>query len=90
MATEYPNCTFEGCDIVTAIAPNVAHSQVQFHYGNIVEGLSYQDNTFDFVYMRFLVLGLREEEWPVAIREMLRVTKPGGMIQLLEVDFAVK
>lgn len=36
--------------------------------------------------MRLLVLALREEEWPTAISELIRVAKPGGMIQLLEMD----
>jgi ubiquinone/menaquinone biosynthesis C-methylase UbiE len=37
--------------------------------------------------MRFFVLALREGEWPTAIRELIRVTKPGGMIQISEFGF---
>ncbi|KAG1176646.1 hypothetical protein G6F70_003379 [Rhizopus microsporus] len=42
------------------------------------------DNAFDFVHMRLFIAALREDEWPAAINEVLRVAKPGGMIQLME------
>ncbi|KAG1523060.1 hypothetical protein G6F51_014556 [Rhizopus arrhizus] len=57
-----------------------------FDIGNVVQGLSYADNTFDFVDIRFLVLALREDQWPMTIKELARVTKPGGMIQMTELD----
>ncbi|RCI00785.1 hypothetical protein CU097_005962 [Rhizopus azygosporus] len=34
--------------------------------------------------MRLFIAALREDEWPAAINEVLRVAKPGGMIQLME------
>lgn len=58
--------------------------QFTFTIGNVVEGLPYEDHTFDFVHMRLLVLSLREEEWPLAIKEAVRVTKPGGYLQFVE------
>lgn len=39
--------------------------------------------------MRLFVACLRKDEWPVAISEVIRVTKPGGMIQLGEFDLQV-
>lgn len=90
MAKEYPNCDYKGCDIVSITNPNVIHERIQFSYGNVVEGLQFPDNTFDLVQMRLLVLGLRAEEWPIAVKEVLRVTKPGGMIQLIEVGLEVR
>lgn len=89
MVLEYPNCTFEGCDIVQVAQQNPIPAGVTFTYGNVLEGLKYPDNTFDFVQMRLFILALREVDWPIAIKEILRVTKPGGMIQLLEFDLKV-
>lgn len=34
--------------------------------------------------MRLFIAAFREDEWPAAINEVLRVAKPGGMIQLME------
>ncbi|CEG74903.1 hypothetical protein RMATCC62417_10032 [Rhizopus microsporus] len=86
MIKDYPNCSYHGCDIVDFTQEAISSSQFTFSYGNVAKGLPYPDNSFDFAHMRLLVLALREEEWPIAIRELLRVTKPGGMIQLLEID----
>ncbi|KAG1448640.1 hypothetical protein G6F46_011186 [Rhizopus delemar] len=73
MIHDYPNCTFYGCDIL----------------GNVVQGLPYEDSVFDFVHMRFFIFALRKEEWPIAIKELIRVTKSGGMLQLMESMFKV-
>jgi ubiquinone/menaquinone biosynthesis C-methylase UbiE len=90
MILEYPNCAFDGCDIVQVAHQHPIPNGVNFTYGNVLEGLTeYPDNTFDFVHMRLFILALREVEWPVAIKDILRVTKPGGMIQLLEFDLKV-
>ncbi|KAG1374797.1 hypothetical protein G6F61_009020 [Rhizopus arrhizus] len=84
MALNYPNCTYNGCDIVEVANKFVTPRQFTLQYGNVLAGLPFHDNTFDFVQMRLLIFALREEEWPVAIKELLRVTKPGGIVQILE------
>ncbi|RCI00883.1 hypothetical protein CU097_015874 [Rhizopus azygosporus] len=69
---------------------NINLKQFTFTKGNVIEGLPYEDNTFDFVHMRFFVAALREEnEWPTALGEVIRVTKPGGMIQVSDFDLKV-
>ncbi|PHZ11524.1 S-adenosyl-L-methionine-dependent methyltransferase, partial [Rhizopus microsporus ATCC 52813] len=87
MVQEYPNCTYHGCDIDDITYKNVDVKQFTFSKGNVIKGLPYEDNTFDFVHMRFFVLALREDEWPTAIKELIRVTKLGGMIQISEFGF---
>lgn len=42
---------------------------------------------FDFVNQRFLAAGLPGSEWYSAISELFRVLKPGGHIELIDVDF---
>ncbi|KAG1169456.1 hypothetical protein G6F70_008336 [Rhizopus microsporus] len=83
---EYPNCIYHGCDIVDVTYKNVDVKQFTFSLGNVTNRLPYEDNTFDFVHMRLFVTCLRKDEWPTAISEVIRVTKPGGMIQLGEFD----
>ena len=86
MVSDYPNCTYEGCDIEDVTNKRLSLKQTHFRTGNVLQGLPYPDNSFDFVHMRLLILAFKVEEWPMAIDEILRVTKPGGMIQLLEFD----
>lgn len=86
MIDDYPNCTYEGCDIVNVIDVNVMPKQFTFTIANVLEGLPYPDNSFDFVHMRLFIYALKKEEWPIAVKELLRVTKPGGFVQLMETD----
>ncbi|EIE78281.1 hypothetical protein RO3G_02985 [Rhizopus delemar RA 99-880] len=86
MITDYPNCTYHGCDIVDTTNKILKIDQFTFSRGNVAQKLPYANNTFDFVHMRLLVAALREDEWPMAIRELVRVTKSGGMIQLTETE----
>ncbi|KAG0168471.1 hypothetical protein DFQ28_008244 [Apophysomyces sp. BC1034] len=89
MATDYPNCDYEGIDIVNVAKSHMWPERARFSCGNILESLDFPDNTFDLVHMRLFVLALREEEWPLAIKEALRVTKPGGIFHLTEVDYRI-
>ncbi|KAJ3116445.1 hypothetical protein HK100_001068 [Physocladia obscura] len=58
-------------------------------FGNVLETLPYEDNTFDFTHQRFLVAGMPREKYPDALRELIRVTKPGGWIELVEADVVI-
>lgn len=86
MINDYPNCTYHGCDIADVTNKVLEIKQFTYKHGNVVKGLPYADNMFDFVHMRFFVYALRKEEWPIAIKELIRVVKPGGMLQLTEAD----
>lgn len=42
-------------------------------------------NSFDIVHQRLLIWGIKTENWPAAIQRLLRLVKPGGWIELVEV-----
>ncbi|CEG78924.1 hypothetical protein RMATCC62417_13458 [Rhizopus microsporus] len=86
MITDYPNCRYEGCDMVDVVSQKPMPEQFTFNIGNVLEGLPYPDNTFDLVHMRLFTLALQYDEWPGVIKELLRVTKPGGLVQIMEAD----
>ena len=56
-----------------------------FVTGNILEGLPFADASFDFVHMRLLVLALPHDRWPFVVNELIRVTRPGGWVESVEV-----
>ncbi|KAI8145969.1 S-adenosyl-L-methionine-dependent methyltransferase [Fennellomyces sp. T-0311] len=84
LATEYPECELVGIDMCDVFPNNIKPPNVQFLHANVLERLPFDDNTFDFVHMRFFMLALRREEWPIALKEIHRVLKPGGYFQSLE------
>ncbi|CAG8500460.1 7214_t:CDS:2 [Scutellospora calospora] len=86
LASKYPKSQFTGCDIVANYPIQIKPENSTFVRANVVERLPFDDNTFDFVYMRFMMFALMTKEWPYAISEMVRVTKPGGWIEVMERD----
>ncbi|KAF7725064.1 hypothetical protein EC973_000471 [Apophysomyces ossiformis] len=86
MALEYDECTFIGIDLTDATFPRRRPANAHFHVGNVLTRLPFESDTFDLVHVRLLTAALNTDEWPIALREIMRVTKPGGLIQSLEVD----
>ncbi|KAF2017451.1 S-adenosyl-L-methionine-dependent methyltransferase [Aaosphaeria arxii CBS 175.79] len=60
-------------------------SNVEFKIGNVLEGLKFDDDSFDVVFCNQVLLHTPD---PVkALREMKRVCKPGGFVACRESDF---
>ncbi|OAD06794.1 hypothetical protein MUCCIDRAFT_155396 [Mucor lusitanicus CBS 277.49] len=87
MAIDYPQFKITGLDMADMFPTTIRPENVKFELHNILNGLPYPDQTFDYVHMRLLITGLRTEEWPIVIAEIHRVLKPGGLVQLVESDF---
>src|ERR1044071_482597 len=75
IAPQFPNSQFYGIDMAQMYPlpddPKVP-SNVSFSQVDVVKGLPFDDNTFDFVHLRFLVQYLTEEQWcENVIKELL-------------------
>ncbi|CAG8562844.1 8540_t:CDS:2 [Ambispora leptoticha] len=87
MATTYKLSHFTGVDISTMFPNEVKPRNVAFVEGNLRKGLNFADNTFDFVYMRCSAMEYTDKQWEeTVINELIRVTKPGGWIEFMEMD----
>lgn len=92
MARQFPGASVVGVDIAPPSRDSTSVTQGQqrppdnyaFVEGDITKGLSFADHSFDFVHMRLVVLALPKAMWLPAISELLRVTKPGGWIELVD------
>jgi hypothetical protein len=71
-----------GVDLV----PGKPDSPPRYRYvkGNVLHGLPFAGDRFDFVHQRFLVTGLPLAFWGSVVRELSRVTRPGGWVELVE------
>lgn len=58
---------------------------LSFEQGD-VSALEFADDSFDFVFTRYLLMHLPEPE--AVLKEMLRVCKPGGVVAAQEPDFS--
>ncbi|KAJ3110915.1 Conserved oligomeric Golgi complex subunit, partial [Physocladia obscura] len=84
----YPAAELYGVDLAPSVVEAATQylPQAKFFAENVVTGLSFDDNTFDYVHQRYLVFGLPKNQYPAVIRELIRVTKSGGWIELVEPD----
>ncbi|CAI2174243.1 19088_t:CDS:2 [Funneliformis geosporum] len=85
LASENP-ANFYGIDILPLFPTEIKPPNASFSIANLVDGLPFEDNSFDFVHMRLLVFCLSESDWEIAIQEIVRVCKPNGWIEIFEAD----
>lgn len=91
MATLFPGAKVVGIDLVSPpvsftagqVAPPVNYEFVQ---ANVLEGLPFANNSFDFVHERLLVFGIPTVRWPDFFREAYRLVRPNGWVESIEAD----
>ncbi|KAG0227493.1 hypothetical protein BGW42_002928 [Actinomortierella wolfii] len=86
MSHEFPNSQIYGVDISPIFPTEIKPANCHFQLCNILDGLPFEDNFFDFIYQRLLVYALTPAQRKQVNAELLRVLKPGGYLQLVESD----
>jgi ubiquinone/menaquinone biosynthesis C-methylase UbiE len=87
MAEAYPKSTFTGVDFAPIFPQEKRPVNAKFLQANILDGLPFLDDTFDFVHMRLLVTAFSSKEWEErVIPELARVTRQGGWVEFMESD----
>lgn len=88
MATIFPNANVVGLDIapppIETASAERRPDNFAFIQGNLLERLPFADNTFDYAHQRLLIAALPSDQWVPVARELLRVTRPGGWVELVE------
>ncbi len=86
MALQLPHAQVVGLDLEQTrqiLLPGVADNY-RFVQGNLLSGLPFANQSFDYVHQRFLVAGLPAKQWPFVIGELVRATCAGGWVELVE------
>ncbi|KAG0311560.1 hypothetical protein BGZ99_010080 [Dissophora globulifera] len=86
MAHEFPNAEVYGVDISAIFPTEIKPSNCHFQLCNILDGLPFPDNYFDFIYQRLLVYALTPAQRRQVYIELQRILKPEGFLQLVESD----
>lgn len=84
MCKEFPGSQIFGFDL-EALKDNPP-ANYHFHQGNLLEGLPFEANSMDYIHQRLLMGALPATAWPEVTKEMARVIRPGGWVELFEVD----
>lgn len=82
MAQQFPLAQVCGVDLESV----KEHPTYQFLQADVLDGLPIHKNTFDFVHQRlFLASAIPASRWVEELKELLRVTRPGGWVEVAEV-----
>ncbi|KAG2172736.1 hypothetical protein INT43_000083 [Umbelopsis isabellina] len=86
LATEYPSSLFHGLDIASVFPNQIRPPNVNFKVADARDQLPYDPDTFDLVQVRLMATAFQSHEWEIVYRNMYRVLKPGGYLQIIEPD----
>lgn len=82
VAESWPQARVTGVDVQPAMSSAPLNTRFLKH--DILHGLPFEDNSFDYVHSRLLVLAIPADSWPKLISEYLRVACPDGWIEFFE------
>jgi SAM-dependent methyltransferase len=93
MAHVFPNANVIGIDLVEPPVDadvgkrkraDIRPPNYTFVTANVLEGLPFPGMSFDFSHQRLLIGGVPGVRWPEVVGELVRVTRPGGWVELVE------
>ena len=94
MAYAYPRMHTTGIDIsqgmidyANTLARANGLDNAKFHVANALDPLGFPEASFDLVNVRQLDGGVPATAWPGLVKEMVRVTRPGGIIRITSVEW---
>lgn len=96
MAQTFPDAAVTGVDITPPALDSVQSgsearlANVAFVTGDVLDRLPFEDHQFGYTHQRYMISGIPLEQWPRAIGELARVTRPGGWVEVVEADTSGK
>jgi SAM-dependent methyltransferase len=82
LCADFPRAMVVGLDLVSGKPKQP--SNYRFVRGNLLQGLPFVEESFDFVHQRFLMSGVPVKSWAAVARDLVRVARPGGWVELVE------
>jgi len=97
-AQMYPEMHLVGLDINPQMLEyareqvNAHHlkERVEFREMDVLHGLDFPEDSFDLVNLRFGISYVRTWDWPLLLREMWRVARPGGILRVTECEVGTR
>lgn len=83
MIAELPEARAVGLDLV--LGKPVQDHRYGFVRGDVTGGLPFPPESFDFVHQRLLRAGIPVVAWRDVVADLVRVTRPGGWVELVEI-----
>ncbi|KAK4166017.1 S-adenosyl-L-methionine-dependent methyltransferase [Cladorrhinum sp. PSN259] len=87
VAEEYPECEVIGIDINPYPVPEDIPPNVDFQVDDLNSPSTFPSNYFDLVNSRMMAGGIHRNRWANYMSDILRVLRPGGWCQMVEIYF---
>ncbi|EXX73243.1 S-adenosyl-L-methionine-dependent methyltransferase [Rhizophagus irregularis] len=84
MSSDYKKSKFTGIEIESSIVPAILPFNTRFIYHNVLDGIPFYPNSFDYIFMRSMVLCFNESQYEQIIKESIDLLKPNGYLELCE------
>lgn len=85
VAEKFPSSEVYGVDLAPVQDVYIPEN-CTFHLENVLSGCLFHDEKFDLIQSRCIAPGIPDRRWQDYIKELWRMTKPGGWIQVIEFD----
>lgn len=86
MASGNQTVDFYGVDIQPVFPTEIKPANLKFYVADLTDSVPFENQYFDYVRISLLNWCLSADEWPVVLKEMFRVLRPGGWLEIAEVD----
>ncbi|CAG8502051.1 8447_t:CDS:2, partial [Scutellospora calospora] len=83
---EFTNAEFYGIDLISTFPDMIKPPNCYFQTCNILDGLPFDDNEFDYIFMRHMLTIMKKSQWNSVLKDIMRVMKPGGVIESVELN----
>ncbi|CAO3633949.1 unnamed protein product [Cunninghamella blakesleeana] len=90
MAVDFPNADFYGIDIADMYPTTIKPSNTYFQQHDILQGLPFENETFDYVFMRQMTICTTKSELIQLLEEICRVLKPNGYIEIIDAEYKIQ
>ncbi|KAG0166429.1 hypothetical protein DFQ29_000976 [Apophysomyces sp. BC1021] len=85
-ASQFGRAQVLGMDIRPPPEQQGGPKNLRYVEANVMETWPMADNAVDFIFQRNMGQVIHQDMWPKVLKEMFRVLKPGGYIELVESD----
>ncbi|CAI2169895.1 8881_t:CDS:2 [Funneliformis geosporum] len=87
MSADFPLPKYFGVDMLPIFPKTGFPNRISFHQHDLLQGLPFEDDTFDFIHIQYLAFDFSETEWETLVyQELVRVLKPGGWLEVCDIE----
>ncbi|CAG8458964.1 2436_t:CDS:2 [Paraglomus brasilianum] len=86
MASENQTVDFYGVDTQPVFPSEIKPVNLKFVLADLTDRVPFDSQYFDYIRISLLNWCLSADQWPVVLKELFRVLRPGGWLEIAEMD----